>query len=689
MTAFTNNSAKKRKFAIFDKISKKISFVLLVAIVITLSITGAFIYTYSKDLLTQNIEENLEAKSMSMAKEINALFKEKGTIVKQFATNQELVNFIKTANNRDAVAGNPYSKSLYKTMDAIRDTDQQAAMTWVASVPGNFLIGSNKVLSNPDYNNQDRPWFKPALEAPDVFYSQPYQDQIFNKVIMSVMTKVKDGNDVIGIVALDIFIDAMPDILKSYKIGEDGYSFLLAADGTIIYHPEQDLILKKMQDTDGDLAAVAQKMVSGEEGLERIHQDGQEKFIHYSSIPSAGWSVATVLPVNSATESLGTLGRLMFVSFGISLVILVAIVFILITYLLRDIPRISSVINELAQGNLSLRLKPRSRDELGQVAHNMNEALDKLTVMISNVHENTELLAAASEELMATSDESVRATSHISSLIEANVEGGKTQLQSTEQTAKAMEEMAAGIQRIAEATSSVSETSLSTFKEVDNGNQVIVQAIKQMQYTRESVGQTAKELTHLEEYSNKIGDIVTLIKEISNQTQLLSLNASIEAARAGEQGRGFGVVASEVKKLAEESTASSEQISNLVKDVQIMVQTAVQRMTKGVMDVEQAESTMNQAGAVFTKIMEMNGSVSNEIFEISTAAEQISAGTEEVSASMSEVASICKETFNNSRSISKSADHQFNAFGEIAAASEKLSEMAQQLFDYSKQFKVK
>lgn len=689
MTAFTNNSAKKRKFVIFDKISKKISFVLLVAIVITLSITGAFIYTYSKDLLTQNIEENLEAKSMSMAKEINALFKEKGTIVKQFATNQELVNFIKTANNRDAVAGNPYSKSLYKTMDAIRDTDQQAAMTWVASVPGNFLIGSNKVLSNPDYNNQDRPWFKPALEAPDVFYSQPYQDQIFNKVIMSVMTKVKDGNDVIGIVALDIFIDAMPDILKSYKIGEDGYSFLLAADGTIIYHPEQDLILKKMQDTDGDLAAVAQKMVSGEEGLERIHQDGQEKFIHYSSIPSAGWSVATVLPVNSATESLGTLGRLMFVSFGISLVILVAIVFILITYLLRDIPRISSVINELAQGNLSLRLKPRSRDELGQVAHNMNEALDKLTVMISNVHENTKLLAAASEELMATSDESVRATSHISSLIEANVEGGKTQLQSTEQTAKAMEEMAAGIQRIAEATSSVSETSLSTFKEVDNGNQVIVQAIKQMQYTRESVGQTAKELTHLEEYSNKIGDIVTLIKEISNQTQLLSLNASIEAARAGEQGRGFGVVASEVKKLAEESTASSEQISNLVKDVQIMVQTAVQRMTKGVMDVEQAESTMNQAGAVFTKIMEMNGSVSNEIFEISTAAEQISAGTEEVSASMSEVASICKETFNNSRSISKSADHQFNAFGEIAAASEKLSEMAQQLFDYSKQFKVK
>lgn len=599
------------------------------------------------------------------------------------------MNFIKTANNRDAVAGNPYSKSLYKTMDAIRDTDQQVAMTWVASVPGNFLAGSNNVLSAPDYNNQDRPWFKPALEAPDVFYSQPYQDQIFNKVIMSVMTKVKDGNDVIGIVALDIFIDAMPDILKSYKIGEDGYSFLLAADGTIIYHPEQDLILKKMQDTDGDLAAVAQKMVSGEEGLERIHQDGQEQFIHYSSIPSAGWSVATVLPVKSATESLGTLGKLMFVSFGISLVILVAIVFILITYLLRDIPRISSVINELAQGNLSLRLKPRSKDELGQVAHNINEALDKLTVMISNVHENTELLAAASEQLMATSDESVRATSHISSLIEANVEGGKTQLQSTEQTAKAMEEMAAGIQRIAEATSSVSETSLSTFKEVDNGNQVIVQAIKQMQYTRESVGQTAKELTHLEEYSNKIGDIVTLIKEISNQTQLLSLNASIEAARAGEQGRGFGVVASEVKKLAEESTASSEQISNLVKDVQIMVQSAVQRMTKGVMDVEQAENIMNEAGAVFTKIMEMNGSVSNEIFEISTAAEQISAGTEEVSASMSEVASICKETFNNSQSISKSADHQFNAFGEIAAASEKLSEMAQQLFEYSKQFKVK
>lgn len=83
MTAFTNNSAKKWKFAIFDKISKKISFVLLVAIVITLSVTGVFIYTYSKDLLTQNIEENLEAQSVSMAKEINALFKEKGTIVKQ------------------------------------------------------------------------------------------------------------------------------------------------------------------------------------------------------------------------------------------------------------------------------------------------------------------------------------------------------------------------------------------------------------------------------------------------------------------------------------------------------------------------------------------------------------------------------------------------------------------------------
>jgi len=242
-----------------------------------------------------------------------------------------------------------------------------------------------------------------------------------------------------------------------------------------------------------------------------------------------------------------------------------------------------------------------------------------------------------------------------------------------------MEEMAVGVQRVAESSGMVTEASQAMVQEAEKGSITVDHAVKQLDSLKTTAGGVTSALERLERQSMQIGEIATMISAIASQTNLLALNAAIEAARAGEHGTGFAVVAHEVRKLAEQSESSAGQITQLIEDIQEATVTAVKEMRTGTSEVGASHEAVTEAGQVFRMIVEESRKVSDQIQEISAAAQQMSAGTEEVSASLNEVARISEQNATGAQRVLASSQHQLQAMESVTAATEGLNRLAQEL----------
>jgi methyl-accepting chemotaxis protein len=273
-------------------------------------------------------------------------------------------------------------------------------------------------------------------------------------------------------------------------------------------------------------------------------------------------------------------------------------------------------------------------------------------------------------------------------VIEEVAAGAETGLIGAEQSAAAMEQMAVGVQRIAESSASAADTAGGAGLSAKAGSEALQAAAEQMDAIRKSVGGSAQLIEELGARSEEIEQIVELLTHIASQTNILALNASIEAARAGEHGKGFAVVAGEVKKLAEQSRVSSEQIADRIGGIRGSIGQIVVSMKEGVGEVAKGTEVMNEAGGVFRGIVDAVEQVADQIREISASAEQISAGTQEVSASMGEMVGISKASANGSQNIVASSEEQSSSIEQIRASADELHRMAQGLQRQLTSFKL-
>ncbi len=672
-------------------ISTKLAIAMLAVIILSSCLTGYLIYSHTSRLLQNEIETNLATKSEAIADQAGALFQEKGTLVRQMATNQEIVNYLKTVQIRDHAQSGPLYVSVNTTLNEISATDKTIAFTWIASDRGGFYVGSGGALSKPDYDVKQRPWYAAASKTKDMAYTDPYLDAQTGKLVVSILHPVRDGEALIGFVAIDLFLDTLPQIMESYKPGQSGYTFLLDNNGTIMYHPDKEYVMKrKLGELSGDLGPLAAQLGKNDAGLMFGKDDkGTVAYFGYSTVSLTGWKVVSVMPEAEALAGLRSFAWTTILYFACTTLVLISAVYFLLRYMLRSIPKMSETIEQISHGDLTPTLTVDSQDEVGQVAENLNRMLDAFSVMINRFHLASEQMAGASEQLTASSVESVRASDRIATAVKEMTDGGESQLNSAIETSRAMEEMAIGVQKVAESSSIVAEVSDASVQEIREGRRAIQEAVGQMKSIRESVGQTAQDMQQLYEHSQKITGIIGVIAEISNQTQLLSLNASIEAARAGEHGRGFAVVAGEVKKLAEQSAMSAQGISQLVKDIQLSAQKAAQTMRKGVKDVEQGSEVIDSVSAVFNSIQGTFQAIAVQIQDVTATAQQMAAGTEQVAASMADVVTNHQMHVQHSAGISASAQSQYETMKDISALAESLSKMAEELMHSLSRFKTR
>lgn len=544
---------------------------------------------------------------------------------------------------------------------------------------------SGAVIQEPNlpqpsgYDPRERPWYKEAMENKgEVVISDPYLAAGTEDMIITISQATEDKSGVMGI---DITIGSIQELTKQVKIGEKGYAILLDKNKKYVSHPT-------IKAGDEAIEDFYNNLYMDKNGQFEYTYNGHDKIMVFDTNPLTGWKIGGTVESSEISKAASPIFRNTIIVIMIAMIIGIIIISIMIKSITKPINELKEKAHTFSKGDLTEDIHINSKDEIGDLAYSFNNMAQSLRKIIQQINTSSEHVAASSQELQATSEQATMSTEQIAFAIQEVASGSETQVASSRESAAAMDEVAAGIQRIAEfsATVGVSAQEATTLSE--QGNQSLQEAIRQMESIENGTQNTTTAIKKLNEQSHEIGKIVSVITDIANQTNLLALNAAIEAARAGEHGKGFAVVADEVRKLAEESKTSADQIIALIQEIQKDTESVNHEINGNINEVNTGKEIILKTSEAFQQALKAVENVNVQIQEISATSEQISANTEEVAATVEQLAQIAKAASGESQNIASSSEEQLASMEEIHASSEALSKLAQELQEIVATFKV-
>ncbi|WP_053401519.1 methyl-accepting chemotaxis protein [Priestia koreensis] len=653
-----------KKKSLTTKLITSFSLILLVPTILI----GIFSYESSKGELESQIESSANENVQLLSHMLDSILQSK----------IEQVNFLAKELEPDMFEDPDY-KEIHKKLKNIQTAIQGLDSAYIGTETGDFI--DEPVSDMPDgYDARERPWYKQAMDNKGkTITTPPYVDASNGNYVITVTRALDDGSAVIG---FDIQVENIKETISSVKIGKKGYPFITDDNGKIAFHPT----LKPGQSLNNEITN--QLKSSTAEGELSYKLKGVAKHMVYATNPTTGWKVAGVMDQSESKEAASTIFNITFWITAIVFVIGSFCNYFIIRSIILPLRRMIAVTAKVSKGDLSEKIDVTVQDEIGRLAGSFNHMIDSLRTLLTKINDSSQQLASSTEQLLASSEQTAHTTEEVTTAIQEVATGAEAQMTSAEESARAMEEISTGIQRIAESSSVVSESSLGATENAKEGGDVIQTAIEQMKLIQASTQEGVSIVKLLGSHSKEIDGILAVITQISDQTNLLALNAAIEAARAGEHGKGFAVVADEVRKLAEQSKTSATQIASLVSTIQGDTIKAVAIMEKGQKEAEFGFEAVNNAGQSFTKIVHSIEEVTIQSESVAAISQQISAGSEEITASVEEVASIASEAAATTNEVAASAGGQLDAIQEITTSVQTLSSLASELQKTVDEFKM-
>jgi methyl-accepting chemotaxis protein len=549
----------------------------------------------------------------------------------------------------------------------------------------------NTLTTNGDRSNvADRPYFQRAISGlssiSDVILAKTTGKKI---VVFAVPMQDKTGKNK-GILAGVITADYITSVISDVKLGRTGYAFMTQKDGVIIAHPKKDKILNEnvLKGKSADLASIITESQKGKNGSHQYEYEGVEKIGYYTFIPRTSWSLVITAPASEATEQLSYLAKLSFATAAGVLIFTCIVLILFASRFVQPIRRLSDLTTELAQGNLTVRSNVQSRDELGTLSQNFDRMIENMSGIVETMKTTSDHLEQSSQSMALSSEETKRAAEEVAVTIQELAAGSTTIADSVSEVTGEMGVIKGAVDNISREASLMVETfeKMSTLSREGLG--VSEQAVYCMQHVDEQIQESAHMMRGLEEKSNEIGSIVTLIASVAEQTNLLALNASIEAARAGEHGKGFAVVAGEVRKLAEQTNKATGQIQTLISDTQREANRASYSIATGVSTVQEGRAMVEKTGAYFVDMAKMIDEVMQLTKSIADEIKQVENNTLAVIGSMEGVSAITEEASASTQQVSAAIQQQTASAQEILNDSHKLKELAGQLQEVVNRFRI-
>lgn len=458
-----------------------------------------------------------------------------------------------------------------------------------------------------DYDPRARGWYKAAQNAPGTIVTEPYIAASSGKLVMTIATPVKIQNQLAGVAGADISLDSVSKIINSLNFDGHGYAFLVSAEGKILVHPDSKLVLKNINEA---YPVNTPKIATGVTEIDSGKQPEIISFTPVQGVATANWYVALVLEQDSAYAMLTEFRTSAITAMVVVVMVIILLLGLLIRVLMQPLHQMGRAMRDIAdgEGDLTKRLAITSHDEFGALAESFNHFVERIHTSIREVASTAAQLGEVATRVVKVSN--------------ASMSNSDQQANRTESVAAAINELGAAAQEIAQNAARTSQQSSDASGLASDGQGVVQQTIKAMNELSGKISESCVNIESLNGKTANIGQILEVITSISQQTNLLALNAAIEAARAGEAGRGFAVVADEVRNLAHRTQDSAQQVQKMIEELQVGAREAVVNMTESQRQSEDSVGIANLAG-------ERLGSVTRRIEEINGMNQSVAAATEE------------------------------------------------------------
>ena len=361
---------------------------------------------------------------------------------------------------------------------------------------------------------------------------------------------------------------------------------------------------------------------------------------------------------SEATKSSAVL--LTIITLGIGIVLSVVVAVVIGNSVVRPIQYLESQSRLLAEGDMTVQVDYKAKDEIGNLAESFRTMVFNLRQTLHDVQEAAAAVASASSEISSSTEEMAAGT--------------QEQTSQAGEVASAVEEMTKTIATNSKNASDTAEAAKHARTAAETGGAVVEETVRGIDRIAAVVNQSAETVRTLGKSSDQIGDIIGVIDDIADQTNLLALNAAIEAARAGEQGRGFAVVADEVRKLAERTTKATKEIAGMIKQIQTETNGAVSSMEEGTKEVERGKELADKAGISLKEIVEVSQKVTDMVSQIAAASEEQSSASEQIAKNVEAISAVTGQTASGTQ--------------QVARAAEDLNRLTENLQNYIARFKL-
>ncbi|AIN56805.1 chemotaxis protein [Pseudomonas soli] len=493
---------------------------------------------------------------------------------------------------------------------------------------GTFTVRPDTKM--PDgYDPRVRPWYKDGLNASGPILTEPYIDMATNKMVISIISTASRS---VGVVGGDLALDGLVEIINSLNFGGMGYAFLVNDQGKILVHPDKNLVMKTLS----DLFPQNTPRLSSE--LTEVTLNGETRLLTFTPVkglPSANWYIGLSVDKDKAFSMLSTFRTSAVIATVVAVVIIIALLGLLIRVLMQPLHTMTRAMSNIAEGegDLTRRLEIHNHDEFGILGTAFNRFVERIHGSIREVSSATEQVnevalrvISASNSSMANSDEQSNRTNSV---------------------AAAINQLGAAAQEIAGNAAQASQHASSARLLAEEGQQVVQRNIDAMNRLSDLIVTSSEHIETLNNKTVNIGQILEVITSISQQTNLLALNAAIEAARAGEAGRGFAVVADEVRNLAHRTQESAQQVQTMIEELQVGARESVDTMGQSQRHSQDSMDIANQAGERLGSVTQRIGEIDGMNQSVATATEEQTAVVDSINMDINEINMLNQEGVEN------------------------------------------
>lgn len=637
--------------------------IILILVFTAYHVSSGIIESYSKNLLESSVN--------SQASKIEAWLEE------NLASMQMAKNMIEKLH--------PDEAQLQTILDASCGySENYPDGLFLADANGSFLKGTDSKKQEP--NPKESMWYQEGMTRVNMAVGSSHQNPDGTNVV-SASGLLNDGSDTVRVIAADMTLDRISVIVNSFIEMHDAEAFLVDKDSSVILASRDSDLISKTLGADGQSAFYkdVEKKVSGK-SYDFCTLDGNMTV--FKEVNGTNWLLVSYVPTRVVLADLVGLRNLMIIFSIISILVLCVLIERVTHVVIRPVKEMTRVITSMASGDFTVSMKVKGNDEIAVMGRSVEHFIASMKEMIrqmGHVSDRLEKQAGSSKNVSGEMNSAANIQSQ--SMTELNV--------TVDQLSVSVNEIAQNATQLAGVVADTKEDS----DKVEDKMRTTVEVSEKGKADMESVGNALHNIEisihNLEEAVDKVGtasgeivDIIKLIGDIAEETNLLSLNASIEAARAGEAGRGFAVVASQIGVLAKNSADSVAHITSLINEINGLVDDAVKQGRSSASDIESSADLIHTAVDTFDQIFQniqetshLIEGVVEKINQVDQVATNVAAISEEQAASSDEILATSESMLQQAKSISKNSE-------QVEAEAGNLAESADQLADQVKQFQI-